>query len=266
MMINQETVSTLKTWFSDYVETFRSGDQEQDRNIDLKDEHTRRVCTEILDIGRSLRLNLEDLFLAELTALFHDVGRLEQYARYGTFSDRKSEDHAKLGVKILRKYDVLKGLDPSTRELILKVISYHNRVEIPEGETEACVFFAKLLRDADKLDIWRVVTDYYRQVDGLRNGTIELGLPDGPEISDEVCADLKAGKIVRMRSMKTLNDFKLLQMAWIYDVNFPRTFEILRERGYMEMIRDALPQSEKVAEMYATIRSYLEERIRQSQV
>ena len=266
MMINQETVSTLKTWFSDYVETFRSGDQEQDRNIDLKDEHTRRVCTEILDIGRSLRLNLEDLFLAELTALFHDVGRFEQYAHYGTFSDRKSEDHAKLGVKILRKYDVLKGLDPSTRELILKVISYHNRVEIPEGETEACVFFAKLLRDADKLDIWRVVTDYYRQVDGLRNGTIELGLPDGPEISDEVCADLKAGKIVRMRSMKTLNDFKLLQMAWIYDVNFPRTFEILRERGYMEMIRDALPQSEKVAEMYATIRSYLEERIRQSQV
>jgi putative nucleotidyltransferase with HDIG domain len=265
-MINQETVSTLRTWFSDYVETFRSGDQEQDRNIDLKDEHTRRVCTEILDIGRSLRLNLEDLFLAELTALFHDVGRFEQYARYGTFSDHKSEDHAKLGVKILRKYDVLKGLDPSTRELILKVISYHNRVEIPEGETEACVFFAKLLRDADKLDIWRVVTDYYRQVDGLRNGTIELGLPDGPEISDEVCADLKAGRIVRMRSMKTLNDFKLLQMAWIYDVNFPRTFEILRERGYMEMIRDALPQSEKVAEMYATIRSYLEERIRRIQV
>ena len=265
-MINQETVSTLKTWFSDYVETFRSGDQERDRNIDLKDEHTRRVCTEILDIGRSLRLNLENLFLAELTALFHDVGRFEQYARYGTFSDHKSEDHAKLGVKILQKYDVLKGLDPSRRELILKVISYHNRVEIPEGETEACVFFAKLLRDADKLDIWRVVTDYYRQVDGPRNGTIELGLPDGPEISDEVCADLKAGRIVRMRSMKTLNDFKLLQMAWIYDVNFPRTFEILRERGYMEMIRDALPQSEKVSEIYATIRSYLEERIRRIQV
>jgi hypothetical protein len=128
------------------------------------------------------------------------------------------------------------------------------------------VFFTKLLRDADKIDIWRVVTDYYRQVDGTRNGTIELGLPDGPEISDEVCADLKAGRIVRMGDMKTLNDFKLLQMAWIYDVNFPRTFEIVRERGYMEMIRDALPQSEKVAEMYDTIRSYLEERIGRIQV
>jgi hypothetical protein len=260
-MINQETVSTLRAWFSDYVKTFRSGDQEHDRNIDLKDGHTRRVCAEIKDIGKSLRLNLEDLFLAELTALFHDVGRFEQYARYGTFSDHKSEDHAKLGVKILQKNDVLKGLDPSTRELILKVIAYHNRLAIPEGETEACVFFTKLLRDADKIDIWRVVTDYYRQVDGTRNGTIELGLPDGPEISDEVCADLKAGRIVRMGDMKTLNDFKLLQMAWIYDVNFPRTFEIVRERGYMEMIRDALPQSEKVAEMYDTIRSYLEERI-----
>lgn len=260
-MINQETVATLQRWFSDYVETFRSGDQDHDRNIDLKDEHTRRVCAEILDIGRSLRLNLEDLFLAELMALFHDVGRFEQYARYGTFSDHHSEDHAQLGVKILRKYDVLKRLDPSTRELILKVISYHNRLEIPEGETERCVFFTKLLRDADKLDIWRVVTDYYREVDGPRNGTIELGLPDSPDISDDVCADLKAGRIVRMGAMKTLNDFKLLQMAWIYDVNFPRTFQIVHERGYMEMIRDALPPTEKVADMYGTIRSYLEERI-----
>lgn len=261
-MINQETVSALRTWFSDYVQTFQTGDPEHDQNIDLKDEHTRRVCTEILDIGKSLRLNPEDLCLAEITALFHDVGRFEQYARYGTFSDHKSEDHAKLSVKILRKYDVLKGLNQSKRELILRVISYHNRIEIPEGETEECLFFTKLLRDADKVDIWRVVTDYYRQEDRPRNGTIELGLPDTPEISDEVCADLMAGRIVRMHSMKTLNDFKLLQMAWIYDVNFPRTFEIIHERGYMELIRDALPQSEKISEMYSRVRSYLEERRR----
>lgn len=261
-MINQETVSALRAWFSDYVQTFQSGNPEHDRNIDLKDEHTRRVCTEILDIGRSLRLNPEELCLAEIIALFHDVGRFEQYARYGTFSDHRSENHAELGVKILRKHDVLEGFKQSERELILRVISYHNRPDLPEKETKECLFFTKLLRDADKVDIWRVVTDYYQRKNGLRNATIELGLPDTPEISDEAYADLMAGRIVKIHSMKTLNDFKVLQMALIYDVNFPRTFQIIRERGFMEMIRDALPQSAKVLEMYSTIRSYLEKHLR----
>ena len=261
-MINQETVSALRAWFSDYVQTFQSGNPEHDRNIDLKDEHTRRVCTEILDIGRSLRLNPEELCLAEIIALFHDVGRFEQYARYGTFSDHRSENHAELGVKILRKHDVLEGLKQSERELILRVISYHNRPDLPEKETKECLFFTKLLRDADKVDIWRVVTDYYQRKNGLRNATIELGLPDTPEISDEAYADLMAGRIVKIHSIKTLNDFKVLQMALIYDVNFPRTFQIIRERGFMEMIRDALPQSAKVLEMYSTIRSYLEKHVR----
>jgi hypothetical protein len=29
--------------------------------------------------------NLEELYFAEATALFHDIGRFEQYKRYGTF-------------------------------------------------------------------------------------------------------------------------------------------------------------------------------------
>ena len=77
-MISQETVINLKSWFADYVKTFQSGDAEYQRNIDLKEEHTRRVCTEILDIGKSLALNKENLRLAEVIALFHDVGRFEQ--------------------------------------------------------------------------------------------------------------------------------------------------------------------------------------------
>jgi hypothetical protein len=70
--------------------------------------------------------------------------------------------------------------------LLLSVILYHNRAELPEDETEGCLFFAKLLRDADKLDIWRVVTDYYHNKNGHQNSSIELDLPDIPEISDEV--------------------------------------------------------------------------------
>lgn len=257
-MIHEKTLARLKRWFEEYADTFHTEDPEHARNIDLKIEHTRRVCTEILDIGRSLHLDNKDLRLAEVMALFHDVGRFEQYAHYGTFDDLKSEDHAKLGVKVLNNSAVLEGIHRNTRQLILRVIGYHNGRTLPEHETKACLFFTKLLRDADKLDIFRVVTDYYRKKDGTRNGSIELDLPDAPEVSEEVCADLAAGRIVKTASLRTLNDFKLLQMAWIYDVNFPRTFQLIRDRGYLEVIRNALPQSETIADIYDKVLAYLD--------
>jgi putative nucleotidyltransferase with HDIG domain len=258
-MITDGTVSSFKTWFDDYTKSFYSGNPQDQQNIELKEFHTRRVCKEILDVGNALDLNGEDLNLAEVMALFHDIGRFEQYARYGTFSDLKSEDHAILGVKVLRKTGVLEMLGPSTADLILRCIAYHNRAFLPEDESVRCLFFARLLRDADKLDILRVVTDYYQRKTGDRNGAIELDLPDTLDISPEIYEDLLAKKIVKTEYLKTLNDFKLLQMGWVFDVNFLRTFQLIQERHYIEMIRDALPRSKKISEIYVTVRSYLEE-------
>jgi len=257
-MIQKKTVARLKRWFERYAGAFHHGVPEHDRNIDLKIEHTRRVCTEILEIGRSLHLDNNDLRLAEVIALFHDLGRFEQYDRYGTFLDMNSEDHAALGVKVLNSSGVLEGIQRNTQELIKRVVGYHNRRTLPENETEDCLFFTKLLRDADKLDIFRVVTDYYRNNDGPRNSSIELDLPDVPDVSDEVCADVKAGRIVKTASLRTLNDFKLLQMAWIYDVNFPRTFQLIRDRNYLEAIRNTLPQTQMIADIYAQLWAYVE--------
>jgi hypothetical protein len=67
------------------------------------------------------------------------------------------------------------------------------------------------------------------------------------------------GKVVQMTDLKTLTDFKLLQIGWIYDINFPRTFRIVRENGYLEIIRDALPGKSSCAEeIYERARAYME--------
>jgi hypothetical protein len=259
-MIDQDTFRKLKAWFSRYVKSFQSKNPEHQRNIDLKEDHTQRVCDEIREIGNSLALNEEELRLAVTIALLHDIGRFEQYDRYRTFSDSRSEDHAALGIKILSDNGVLNGLDPSTRELIFCAISHHNRAKLPEGLTEKCLFFTKLLRDADKLDIWRVVTDYYQRKNEPRNPALELELPDSSEISDKICADLMAEKSADVKHAKTLNDFKLIQMGLTYDVNFHRTYELIQERRYLEIIRDALPHSEKIRKVYSVLRSYLEKK------
>jgi HD superfamily phosphodiesterase len=255
--ISQKDVNNFKEWFDTYVCTFKTGDEHQHENIALKEEHTRRVCKEILGIGKDLGLEEHELCLAETAALFHDIGRFEQYACYQTFVDSQSVDHSLLGIKILKENDVLCGLDRPVQDLILRAIRYHNRATLPGEETETCLFFTKLLRDADKLDIWRVVTDYYHQKDGKRNNVIECGLPDTPAISEEVYHDVMNKKIVDVKHVKNLNDFKLLQIGWVFDINFSPTFQRIKTRRYLDMLRDVLPKSRKIRDVFAVAQSFL---------
>ena len=255
----QSLLPRLKTWFQEYVRQFSSHDPIVQENMDLKAEHTRRVCETIRDIGRSLDLSNEDLCLAEASGLLHDIGRFEQYRRYRTFSDYMSENHAVLGVKVIQTNRVLDGLELAAADLILRVVGNHNRASLPVGEEKRCLFFLKLIRDADKVDIWRVVTEYYQNAGNKRNKTIELDLLDVDRISPAVYQGLMNRKPVQMADLRTLHDFKLLQIGWIYDVNFPRTFQIVREKKYLEKIRNALPrESPRVTEAYERARAHLE--------
>ncbi|MBW1803041.1 MAG: HD domain-containing protein, partial [Deltaproteobacteria bacterium] len=192
----QSLLPGLKVWFEDYIRRFSSDDPIIQENMDLKAEHTRRVCEAIMDIGGSLDLSREDLCVAETSGWLHDVGRFEQFRRYRTFIDDKSEDHALLGVKVIQANRVLDGLDPATADIIHRVVRYHNRAALPPGEKDRCLFFLKLLRDADKVDIWRVVTESYQKAGNNRNRTIELDLPDVDRVSDPVYEAMMNGRIV----------------------------------------------------------------------
>jgi len=251
-------LSKLKSWFADYVRRFDSLDPIVQENMDLKSAHTRRVCENILDIGRSQNLSPGDLPVAEAAALLHDIGRFEQYRRYRTFVDSKSENHAALGVKIIRENQLLDDFRPGPTGIILGAVACHNRLAVPADGDPKFLLILRMLRDADKVDIWRVVTGYYRQAGHLRNQAVGLDLPDTEDISDKVYEDLMAGRSARMADLRVLNDFKLLQMGWIFDINFPRSFELVRERGYLEAIRAALPKgSRRADEIYARAREHL---------
>lgn len=261
--MDEETLDHLARWFRGYVRAFKSGDPGEDENIVLKEEHTARVSREIREIGEYLGLNEDDLRLAEAMALLHDLGRFPQYARYKTFSDLLSCDHAALSVKVLLENRALDPLDPAERDIILRAISCHNRAAIPEVESERVLFFSRLLRDADKLDIWAVLLDYYRrrETEGYRNSALELDLPDDPGISEAVRRDIMAGEIVKLSGVKRLNDFKLLQASWVFDLNYWPTLVAARGRGYLEEARKFLPLTEDVDMIFTLLKSSLDRRI-----
>jgi HD-GYP domain-containing protein (c-di-GMP phosphodiesterase class II) len=256
-MIEQRTMTELREWFAQQARSFLTGDTRIDRNILLKEEHCRNVAAGIVDIARSSGFPQEDLPLAETIGLLHDVGRFAQYARYRTFSDRKSVDHARLAVDLLDGSCVLEGLVPDDRRCIIGAIRFHNARTIPEQMEEREAGFARLVRDADKLDIYRIVADYYECARDRRNETVELDLPDAPAISEAILAQVQGRRTAEYRHLRTLNDFKVLQLGWVYDLNFRRTAELLRERRYLDRIYATLPQTSQTQAVYEQVRGHL---------
>ena len=255
--MKSDDLTYFKAWFADHVAAYYTGDPVHDQTIRLKQDHTERVCKEIRMIGQALNLVPQDMLLAETAALFHDVGRFEQYATYGTFKDAVSENHAKLGLKELAKHQVLSICSDMERLLITKAIGYHNVRTLPEHEDERCLFFARLLRDADKLDIWNVFIDYYEHQHEQANSTIVWDLPNNEACSPKIMNALRQKKMAETGDMATLTDFKLLQISWVFDLNFAPTFSAVRERRYVEKIADRLPQTSQIQELVAMVQAYL---------
>ena len=252
----------FKEWFSGYVDKYFTGDPVYDQPVQLKQKHTERVCEEIMMLGRALNLPPQDMLLAETMALFHDVGRFEQYAAYRTFKDSASENHAELGIRELTKHKVLSICTEEEQELIKKTVSYHNVRSLPDekDESEQILFFARLVRDADKLDIWRVFIEHYERDEQETNTTIVLGLPDEPGCSPKIIDALRHHKMADLKDMTSLNDFKLLQISWVYDLNLGPTFRAVHERQYVNRIAVYLPQTHEIQHVLSSVNAYIEKR------
>ncbi|WP_298434426.1 HD domain-containing protein [Geobacter sp.] len=250
-------LTDLRRWFFDYCPTFYTGNEEDNRNIRLKEEHTARVCTAMELLADSLALSAADRRLAAAVALFHDVGRFEQYRRYRTFKDSASINHAALGARVLAEEGVLAGLPEEERRLIASSVGLHNVFRVPAGLGERHRLFLRLIRDADKLDIWRVFIEFYDQPAGERASAVSLGFPDVPECTPAVVATLLRGEMIDLATLRTLNDFKLLQLSWVFDLNFPRSRELVRELGYVERLVDTLPRSADVDRAVEVVRNAL---------
>ena len=261
-MITVKDVRWMRRWFTTFVHEYMTGDADLRRNMRLKESHTARVCREALAIGRGLGLDAPSLRMIETIVLLHDVGRFEQYRRYRTFADAQSENHAKLTLAILRKRSVLERLAPEDRSLIRRAIGYHNLPQIPPGVKDPQVLlFSRLMRDADKLDILRLVINYYNAHPDKKNHAIAVGLEEARGFTPEVLADLLAGRIVRSAHLRNQNDFKLLQMGWVYDVNFVPALKAIKRRKYLEKLRAALPDAPEADAAYTSVATVLAERI-----
>ncbi|MDJ0913467.1 MAG: HD domain-containing protein [Desulfobacterales bacterium] len=257
-----ERLAHLKFWFSDYIQPFiHAADAEGQYALRQKQAHTARVGQNIVSIGTSLGLSTSDLRLAEAVALFHDIGRFKQYERFHTFSDRHSINHAALGLRELNRSRAMAGVDRQQQRIIRCAIAHHNAFQVPALLHAPALFFARLIRDADKLDIWHIFADYFQQRQIHQNNTMELNLSEDPSCSKPILKALFHGTMAKLADLKTLNDFKLLQISWVYDLNFKPTFEAVCQRALIEQIAKSFPRDTEIRAAVRIAREFVSKQL-----
>ncbi len=262
--MEQEQLKKFRAWFDDYSAGFYGDDEYINANLKLKEEHSQRVCEEMKYLAGQLGLSENQRRIADVIAILHDVGRFEQFVKYRTYSDSRSVNHCLLGLGILRREKTLEQVDVGEKELIEKAIEYHGLIELPADLDGEGLLFSRLIRDADKLDIFYVVLEYYKQYRVNPNGfMLELEFPDEPGYSNDVIERILRGQRINYGELRTLNEVKLCQLGWVYDVNFTATLKRIKHRGFLEKIFEFLPETEDINKVRRKIFEYVESRIKE---
>ena len=244
----QAVLARNADWMRDYMKSYYNEDEQIQHAMLLKEAHTGRVQKIIRELAIHLGLNEEDVALAEIMGLLHDVGRFRQFTVYRTFKDHLSEDHATAGLKLMEEYRLLDGLLPWEQSLVRFAVERHNKKAIGSAPDACHLGYAKMLRDADKLDIYHVLEPF-------------LPSEDGSGVSPNFIEKFVEGVQCDYTMVGTEDDKKLVRLMWAYDIYFSWTLKRIEERGYLEKLIHCLPKGEKVEKGVVRLRGYVRKKL-----
>jgi putative nucleotidyltransferase with HDIG domain len=243
----------LEAWFGDYVSGLDHADPRRRSKFELKRNHSLRVAGETASLAAAIGLGAGDAALAAVIGLLHDIGRFPQVERYTTFDDRVSVDHGELGADLIREHNLLAPLADEDRAVVDTAVRHHNKARLPEIPDGRRRLFARLVRDADKLDILRVIRE---KMDGPGRG-LSGALPPGEDISSAVFADIAAAGSVHKDHIRSRIDWVFFRIGWLFDLNFAPTLARLEARGYHAMLRSLLPETPNIAAALERVDAHL---------
>ena len=206
----------------------------EDENVKRKQLHSLRVMENAKQITTNLKLSEEQIQIATLIGLLHDTGRFKQYTEIGLGDNIEGFDHGDYGAKVLFEDGMIrKFIEPSKYdEIIRKAIINHNKFAIEEGLTEEELLFAKLIRDADKIDIiYESEKIFYKGQEKIINKSI---------LADKIYNQFMSENMVIKEKnviLKYIDDITCV-LALIFDINFTTSFQILKEKDYINNILD----------------------------
>lgn len=223
-----------------------------DEKVKLKIDHTYRVCGLCQQIAAQSGFDENDIELAWLTGLLHDIGRFEQLKRYGTFIDAQSIDHAEFGADILFQEGKIRDYieEASEDELLEKTVRCHSAYRVPANYTAREKKFADLLRDADKIDILKV--NIIVPIEEIYNvTTYDL---KHCKVTEEVMQAFFEEHAVLRSLKKTPVDNLVGHISLVYELVYPISRRLVYEQGYLDKLMDFQSELSETNAQFAQIR------------
>lgn len=208
-------------------------------SIKLKIIHTFEVVKKSEYIAKGLNLNTEDIELAKIIALLHDIGRFEQIKEYGCFDDKKLE-HAKFGVITLFENGLIRKFIQEEKydNIVKKAIYNHNKYAIEEGLDDRELLHCKIIRDADKLDNFRVKEN--DKFEDMFPGIYNKDTINAETISPKVYNDFMNEKCIELKDRKTIIDYWVCVLAFIFDLNYDISLKYVKDKKYIDILIDRI--------------------------
>lgn len=274
-VINRKNVINA---FAEYVRNYDPSDEK----IKLKIDHTYRVAGLCQRIAESLGLSEPDVDIAWLLGMLHDIGRFEQIRRFGTFNDAQSVDHAEFGADLLFKeglirkfaegyYEECELAEPENQEdeqiiknnehhnkdtgLLEMEIRQHNKYRVKEDLTERQRMFCDILRDADKVDIFKVNADIPMEIiydvttDELKNGII----------TKEVLESFYKKETVLKSVRRSAVDHIVGHISLLFELVYKESYRQAKEQGYVYKLLDFKSDVPEVNAEFDDMRKYVDE-------
>ncbi|MCF7849744.1 MAG: HD domain-containing protein, partial [Kiritimatiellales bacterium] len=227
----------------------------------LKADHSERVADNARQLAEDSGWKPAGANSAEALGWLHDVGRFSQFSTYGTFTDATSVNHGERGAEVVLGSGILAPLKSEEQNALLEGIRYHNAKTEPDHLDEESLRFLKLIRDADKLDIFQIVLDSVRR-DGFKvlPGMLPQVALDGP-VNPHVLSEIQTHRFCSIINVGSLADFLLMQLAWVYDLNYPASFRLMANRHIIDMLEQALPKERQVSQIVEAVRRFTNEHL-----
>ncbi len=262
--VEAAAVAAIDQWFHAYSSrNIRPGGAEGDE-AKRQTTHARNVRTEAILLGADLGLDAAGRELAGLLGLLHDIGHFEWHPPIGFLDQDRSAEQAELGLTLLERDGVLESLPSQAQDIIRQSILRHGRgsdvrqtEEDNREEAEAVRFYTRLLKDADRMDNWRMALQEYQQVNGHRNPIVRHHLPETPGCSLAVREPILTGRSVDPYQVRNLNDLHLLQLSWVFDLQFEPTVLRVRARHIVSRLRLTLHGCGDTTKLFAAATAHL---------
>lgn len=235
-------IKKAKIAFKNFLEQY---DDKEHVSFKLKVVHTYHVAENAKKIAEELKLNEEEIELAELIGLLHDIGRFEELKITNELNSVKF-NHAMHGSKMLFEQGLIKNFieDRQYDEIIKKSIENHSKLEIEKGLDERTLLHSKIIRDADKLDNYRVKKE--ENIEAIfptrvnKKEDMEESL-----LSDKVYDAVLNKKCVDIHDRVTPLDFWVCILAFTFDLNFDVTYKMIKENDYINVLIDRFDYKDK---------------------